>query len=215
MKPSFPCVVGNGETQRTYMDPRGFHVAPSKPISDPQRQMAVGSLENAHFPRLPDSLSVARIPCAGIADRPLKNAAPMPANPRYLLVTDMWERGGQALLSFEHVVQLCITHNLVLVLPFVRDTQIQGMPGWTQWRCVDGGTCLLCKSSLCAGAKHEHAFQSLHSKFWANSNTVFVLHGRDACTAWREALPANPSGQTIFHFLRRGMSRYATVRQGV
>jgi len=61
----------------------------------------------------------------------------MPANPRYLLVTDMWERGGQALLSFEHVVQLCITHNLVLVLPFVRDTQIQGMPGWTQWRAIE------------------------------------------------------------------------------
>eukprot|EP00667_Euglena_gracilis_P003445 EG_transcript_3455 len=103
----------------------------SKPISE------------MYFPPLPPSLYLRNLPCVGIRDWPVPPPKPLPPNPRFALLIDSWERQQTGLKTVENAATIAEKFDLVFVMPNVRMSNIQGLPGWTQWRsghAMDGFT---------------------------------------------------------------------------
>ena len=125
---------GNVHGQLTFSDPRGLHTAPHKPRVPPFPLASHTLPDDVYLPPLPAALAQGQFRCSGLGGKAAGPPVPVPDNPRFLLLADAWEQQDGALLALEEVVQLCKEHGLVLVMPFVRNALIQGVPGWTQWR---------------------------------------------------------------------------------
>ena len=99
---------------------------------------------SAYRPKLPGGMNWGYGPaCSGIARRPVGPPKPIPPNPRYLLIADAWERQQTGTIGVEAVGEIVSRFGLVLVEPFVRMSNIQGIPGWLQYRstqALDGFT---------------------------------------------------------------------------
>ena len=71
---------------------------------------------------------------AGMLDFPTLPPKPLPPNPRYVINLDCWDRQQTGMKALESVATISDRFGLVLVMPNVRMSNIQGIPGWTQWR---------------------------------------------------------------------------------
>jgi len=118
------------------------HPPPGAPAIMP-RAKPIRPVSEGYFPPLPPSLFLRNLPCVGIRDWPTPPPKPLPAEPRFVLLIDSWERQQTGLKTVENAATIAERFNLVFVLPHVRMSNIQGIPGWTQWRsnhAMDGFT---------------------------------------------------------------------------
>ena len=100
-------------------------------------------IRSFYFPSLYPSLYLHNLPCAGILDRETLPPKPLPRNPRYVLLVDSWERQQTGMKTVESAATIVDKFGLVFVMPHVRMSNIQGIPGWTQWKsthALDGFT---------------------------------------------------------------------------
>jgi len=91
-------------------------------------------IKDMYFPPLYTSLTLHYLPCMGIGDAPVGPPMPLPPNPKFVLLGDAWERQQTGTKSLDSLAEIAHRFGLVLVEPFVRMSNIQGIPGWTQWR---------------------------------------------------------------------------------
>eukprot|EP00668_Euglena_longa_P033035 GGOE01042537.1.p1 GENE.GGOE01042537.1~~GGOE01042537.1.p1 ORF type:complete len:754 (+),score=168.46 GGOE01042537.1:56-2317(+) len=100
-------------------------------------------LHQMYFPKLYAPLLLRNLPCVGIRDRPVLSPKPMPKEPRFVLLVDSWERQQTGTKTVENAATIVERFGLVFVMPHVRMSNIQGIPGWTQWKsthALDGFT---------------------------------------------------------------------------
>ena len=100
-------------------------------------------IDEFYFPTLYASLLIHNLPCVGILDREPLPPKPLPRNPRYVLLVDSWERQQTGTKTVESAASIVDKFGLVFVMPHVRMSNIQGIPGWTQWQsshALDGFT---------------------------------------------------------------------------
>uniref|UniRef100_A0A7S1IIN1 Glycosyl transferase 64 domain-containing protein n=1 Tax=Eutreptiella gymnastica TaxID=73025 RepID=A0A7S1IIN1_9EUGL len=99
--------------------------------------------DQMYLPPMYTSLYLHLLPCVGIATRPVPPPRPLPRNPRFVLLVDSWERQQTGTKTVESLASIVEQYGLVFVAPHVRMSNIQGIPGWTQWRsphALDGFT---------------------------------------------------------------------------
>jgi len=118
------------------------HPPPGPPKVMPKSNLT-RPFSEMYFPPLPTTLYLRNLPCVGIRDWPAKPPKPIPKDPRFVLLVDSWERQQTGLKTVESAATIAERYDLVFVLPNVRNSNIQGIPGWTQWRsshALDGFT---------------------------------------------------------------------------
>uniref|UniRef100_A0A7S4GEM1 Uncharacterized protein n=1 Tax=Eutreptiella gymnastica TaxID=73025 RepID=A0A7S4GEM1_9EUGL len=117
-----------------------LHKQPTPNIPQPNLTKPI---HDFYFPTLYASLLIHNLPCVGILDRKPLPPKPLPQNPRYVLLVDSWERQQTGTKTVESVASIVDKFGLVFVMPHVRMSNIQGIPGWTQWQsshALDGFT---------------------------------------------------------------------------
>eukprot|EP00667_Euglena_gracilis_P007620 EG_transcript_7701 len=108
--------------------------AAMKPVRAVTTQATGVPIKDMYFPPLYTSLTLQYLPCMGIANAPVGPPKPLPPNPKFVLLGDAWERQQTGTKTVDSLAEVIHRFGLVMVEPFVRMSNIQGVPGWTQWR---------------------------------------------------------------------------------
>eukprot|EP00668_Euglena_longa_P030297 GGOE01037753.1.p1 GENE.GGOE01037753.1~~GGOE01037753.1.p1 ORF type:complete len:755 (+),score=188.66 GGOE01037753.1:78-2342(+) len=148
--PRTMAVLPTLESQPALADPlEALRVHPVETIrlplrtGPPPRSNLTRPFKEFYFPRLYPSVFLHNLPCVGIWERPVPPPKPLPKNPRFVLLVDSWERQQTGTKTMENAATIVERFGLVFVVPHVRMSNIQGVPGWTQWmstHALDGFT---------------------------------------------------------------------------
>eukprot|EP00668_Euglena_longa_P015653 GGOE01019776.1.p1 GENE.GGOE01019776.1~~GGOE01019776.1.p1 ORF type:complete len:766 (+),score=216.23 GGOE01019776.1:53-2350(+) len=129
------------------VDLQGVEVLSVETLKPPPTHIPQANLtkpiSRMYFPSTYASLALHNLPCVGLRDRPVLLPKPLPTNPRFVLLVDSWERQQTGTKTVENAASIVAKFGLVFVMPHVRMSNIQGIPGWTQWRsthALDGFT---------------------------------------------------------------------------
>ena len=86
-------------------------------------------IKDMYLPPMMPSLTLRYLPCMGISKAEVRSRMPLPPNPKFVLLGDAWERQQTGTKTLDSLGEIIHRYGLVFVEPFVRMSNIQGIPG--------------------------------------------------------------------------------------